>query len=130
MFERLAWALALLVLAGAIRMVLRRWQRRRVTVRRAPVAGSGAATLIVVVSSRCAICPAQKNVVTQLRQRYPALQVVTIDADTQTEQARALSVMTVPTTLLQAADGGVVRINNGFIALEPLAKQVAALLRR
>ncbi|HEY0721566.1 MAG TPA: hypothetical protein VGE50_09965, partial [Gammaproteobacteria bacterium] len=55
-------------------------------------------------------------------------QVVTLDAEQQLAQVRALSVMTVPTTLLQGADGTLVQINNGFIALEPLARQVESLL--
>ncbi|HEY0635799.1 MAG TPA: hypothetical protein VGE00_10485, partial [Gammaproteobacteria bacterium] len=76
------------------------------------------------------ICPAQKGVVAQLSQRYPSLRVEMLDAELQMEQVRKLSVMTVPTTLLQAADGRVVQINNGFIALEPLATQVERLLRQ
>ncbi len=87
----------------------------------------GQASLIVVTSSGCALCPAQKNVVALLRQRYPSLQVVMIDAETQREVVRALPVMTVPATLLRSHDGTLVHINNGFIALEPLARQVGIL---
>lgn len=127
--ERLGWALLLLLLIVALHQGLRYVQWRRLR-RHAPAARHGESTLTVVVSSRCAICPAQKGVVAQLSQRYPSLRVEMLDAELQMEQVRKLSVMTVPTTLLQAADGRVVQINNGFIALEPLATQVERLLRQ
>jgi len=128
MMARLAWALSIFFFVGIAHRVLRLYQRRRLQAGTS-LSNSGGVTLLVVVSSRCAICPAQKNVVAQLSQSYPSLQVVTIDVERQTEQARKLSVMTVPTTLLQAADGTLVHINNGFVALEPLARQVEGLMR-
>ncbi|HEY0720182.1 MAG TPA: conjugal transfer protein TraF, partial [Gammaproteobacteria bacterium] len=103
--ERLGWAVALLVLMGVAAQLLRVMQRRKAAAAGPLRVGDGEAALIVVVSAHCAICPAQKGVVAQLRQRYPALQVVTLDAEQQLAQVRALSVMTVPTTLLQGADG-------------------------
>ncbi len=129
MLERLGWVLALFLLLGGGYQLLRTVQRRQAA-RSAPSAGAGVVTLSVVVSSHCAICPAQKRVVAELETRYPGLRVVTLDAERDAAQLRALAVMTVPTTLLQGADGALAQINNGYIALEPLARQVERLLPR
>lgn len=126
--ERLGWVLVLFLLIGTCHQLVRAVQRYTLK-SRSVLLGKGEETLIVVVSSHCAICPAQKNVVTRLSQRYPSLRVVTLDAERHTAQVRELSVMTVPTTLLQAADGTLRKINNGFIALEPLAAQIDKLVQ-
>lgn len=123
--ERLGWVVS----ACLIILLANRWfriYRHRGLKARTHLAADGQASLIVVVSSRCAICPAQKSVAAQLRERYPPslLRVVTIDAERQPAQARELSVMTVPTTLVLGPDGAIVHINNGFTKFDVLAKQV------
>lgn len=129
--DRLGWVLSIFIFFWLANQWFRICQRCRLHAITRP-ATKGATSLIVVVSSRCTICPAQKKIVAQLCERYPPslLRVVIIDAETQTQQARELSVITVPTTLLQAPDGTIVRINNGFIALDPLARQIDELLLR
>jgi len=118
--------LLIFLLLGGLHRLMRIYQLRRST----PLPNNGEPRLIVVVSAGCPICPAQKNVVAQLRQRYPSLHVETLDAEAQRDRVRELSVMTVPTTLLQAPDGALVNINNGFIALEPLSRQIDGVMRK
>lgn len=129
MMARLGVVFAIIALIGIVHRLLRVYQYRRLQAG-SSLSSSARPTLIVVVSAHCAVCPAQKNVVTLLAQRYPSLQVVTLDAETQMDRVRQLSVMTVPTTLLQDTDGTVLKINNGFIALEPLARQVEGMMRK
>lgn len=127
--ERLGWVISVCLIIW----LANRWfgiYRHRGLRARTHLAAHGQASLIVVVSSRCAICPAQKNIVAQLRERYPPslLRVVTIDAEMQPAQARELSVMTLPTTLVLGPDGTMAHINNGFTQLDTLAKQIDTLL--
>jgi hypothetical protein len=127
--ERLAWVVSVFVIIWLANRWLRIYQTRGLR-GGAHLATHGQASLIVVVSSRCAICPIQKKVVAKLRGRYPPslLRVVTIDAEIQPAQARKLAVMTIPTTLVQRADGTMAHINNGFTQFDVLAKQIDNLL--
>lgn len=129
MMERLGWVVSVCLITWLANRWFRIYQHRGLQAR-IHLAAHGQASLIVVVSSRCAICPAQKSVVAQLRERYPPslLHVVTIDAEMQPAQARELSVMTVPTTLVLGPDGTMAHINNGFTQLDTMAKQIDALL--
>jgi len=126
--ERLGWVVSVCLIIWLANRWFRIYQRRGLQVR-IHLAAHGQASLIVVVSSRCAICPAQKSIVAQLRERYPPslLRVVTIDVEMQPSQARALSVLTVPTTLVLGQDGAMAHINNGFTKLDTLAKQIENL---
>lgn len=127
--ERLGWVVAAFFIIWLANRWFHIYQRRRLQAG-AHLAAHGQASLIVVVSSRCAICPAQKIVVAQLRERYPPslLRVVSIDAELQPEQARELSVMTVPTTLVLDPDGTMAHINNGLAKFDTLAEQIDNLL--
>lgn len=127
--ERLGWVVSAFLIIWLANRWLRIYQRRRLQAG-AHLAAHGQASLIVVVSSRCAICPMQKIIVAQLRERYPPslLWVVTIDAELQPAQARELSVMTVPTTLVLGPDGTIAHINNGFAKFDTLAKQIDNVL--
>lgn len=132
MIERLGWVLLASIIVWLISRWLRLYQTRSLRTSAQEAASHGQASLIVVVSPRCAICPAQKNVVLRLRERYPPslLRVVTIDSELQPDQARQLAVMTVPTTLLQGPDGTIAHINNGYTQLDVLASQIENLLAR
>ena len=127
--ERLSWTVTIFLFVWLASQCIRLYQRRRLrAIQNLPTEGQ--ASLIVIVSSHCAICPAQKKIIAELCALYPLLlRVVIIDADTQPAQARALSVMTVPSTLLQAPDGRIAQVNHGFMALDPLIRQVNELLR-
>ena len=127
--ERLGWVIAAFLAIGFANRWLRFYQRRKLQARTS-LAAHGQVSLIMVVSSRCAICPAQKNVVAQLRERYPTslLRVVTIDAEMQPAATRELSVITVPTTLVLGPEGAAAHINSGFTKFDTLAQQIDNLL--
>ena len=125
--ERLSWTVTIFLFVWLASQCIRLYQRRRLrAIQNLPTEGQ--ASLIVIVSSHCAICPAQKKIIAELCALYPLLLRVVI-IDTQPAQARALSVMTVPSTLLQAPDGRMAQVNHGFMALDPLVRQVNELLR-
>lgn len=127
--ERLGWVVSAFLIIWLANQWFRIYRHRGLKAS-IHLAAHGQASLIVVVSSRCAICPAQKIVVAQLCERYPPslLRIVTIDAEFQPGQARELSIMTVPTTLVLGPDGTMAHINNVFTQLDTLAKQIDTLL--
>lgn len=126
MMERLAWV----VLACLVLWLLKRGffvYRLRKMQTSVQLALPGRASLIAVVSAHCAICPAQKRVISQLSALYPVLQIITLDAEQEAEQVRALSILTVPTTLLLDKDGAIAHVNHGFAKLDVLASQAEKL---
>lgn len=129
--ERLGFAVFIFLFFVLIFQFLRIYQRAKLKAITS-FSNKGRPSLIVVVSPQCAICPAQKKVIAKLCERYPStlLRVVNIDATTQVEQARELSVMMVPTTFLLSPDGSIVQINNGFIAYTHLEKQINNLIAK
>jgi thioredoxin-like negative regulator of GroEL len=122
--ERLAWVAGVLFIVWLASRCLRIGRSGRL--RAVPPGAPGQVSLIVVVSSRCATCPAQKHVVAGLRQRYPAhqLRVEVVDADGEPARARSLGVRTVPSTLLSRAGGDAAYVNHGFTPFEALAAQI------
>lgn len=128
MSERLAWVIAVLIMVWLMNLGFRLYQARRL--RQAHLSVRGKTSLIVVVASRCPVCPAQKSVAAKLRERYPAdlLSVDAIDAERQPAQARSLGVMTVPATVVLGADGSAAHINHGFTPFDVLARQIDGLL--
>lgn len=114
----------LLVIGGAVT-----WLRLRQSValaRHANELTATTATLIAVVSANCAVCPAQKRILERLRVCYPAsaLRIETIDLEKEPHRVHELRVMTVPATLLIAADGTICHINNGLVSLEKIKFQI------
>lgn len=109
-----------------------RMRQRALLGRQAPPTHDGIPLLLAVVSRHCAVCPAQKRIVSELRTCYPAttLKVALLDAEAEPERARALRIMSVPTTLLFEADGTLARINNGLVGREALMRQIDGLLAR
>jgi thioredoxin-like negative regulator of GroEL len=131
MMERLLGILGLL-LALWLAATWIRIRQRAILGRQALPIHDGLPLLLAVVSRHCAVCPAQKRIVAELRTRYPAttLKVALLDAEAEPERVRALGIMTVPTTLLFEADGTVARINNGFVGREALMRQIDGVLTR
>jgi hypothetical protein len=128
--ERLLGVLGILLALWIIAISLRIYQRDAAQVRQTPSTHDGIPLLLTVVSKHCAVCPAQKRIVAELGTRYPAasLQVTILDAEAEAERIQALHIMTVPTTLLFAADGTVAHVNNGLVGLEALMRQIDGLL--
>lgn len=129
MMERLLGILGLLLALWLAAAWLRIRQRTKFG-RQAPPMHDCIPLLLMVVSRHCAVCPTQKRIVAELCTRYPAawLQVTILDAETDAERVQALHIMTVPTTLLFAADGTVAHVNNGLVRLEALMRQIDGVL--
>lgn len=121
-------------LLGILGLLLTLWlaaawlrsRQRAILGRQAPPMHDGIPLLLTVVSRHCAVCPAQKRIIAELGTRYSAasLQVTILDAEADHERIKALHIMTVPTTLLFAADGTVAHVNNGLAGLEALMRQI------
>lgn len=123
----------LLVLIAFVLLALARRSARIYGLRKAraiaPRATHDDVTLVLFVSAHCRVCPAQKSVVAEVQGMFPNLRVTTIDAELDPDRARELAIMTVPSTVVRAADGTVAHVNGGFVALEALARQVEELMR-
>lgn len=130
MMERLLGVLVLLLMIWLAAVWLR-IRQRAISGRQAPLMHDGIPLLLTVVSRHCAVCPTQKRIAAELCTRYPAttLKVTLLDAEAEPEKVQALRIMTVPTTLLFAADGTVAHVNNGLVGLEALKRQIDGLLR-
>ncbi|MCD6707388.1 MAG: thioredoxin family protein [Thiobacillus sp.] len=128
MIERLLGILGLLLTLWFVATWFR-IRQRAIMDRQAPPMHDGIPLLLTVVSRHCAVCPAQKRIVAELGARYSAtrLKVILLDAEAEPERVRALSVMTVPTTLLFTAGGTVAHVNNGLVGLEALMRQIDGL---
>ena len=114
----------LLVVASAVAWL--RHRQGRAVARHANELTGSVPTLIAVVSAKCAVCPAQKRVLERLGVCYPAstLRIETIELEREPQRVRELRVMTVPATLLLAADGTLCQINHGLTSLEKLKSQI------
>lgn len=118
-----------MLLVWLAQRALRAYQRR-VLQKRPPAVGSGHVRLVGVVSTRCVACTAQKNVLAQLRERYPpsVLAMTVIDAELDPDAARAWAIVTVPSTLVLSAEGIPVHANNRFAPLGELVRQIESQL--
>lgn len=123
--DRLLQVLGFLLVIGGAAIWLRHRQSSAVA-RHANELTGIAPSLIAVVSANCAVCPAQKRVLERLRTCYPAstLRIETIDLESEPQRVHALRIMTVPTTLLIAADGTLCHINHGLASLEKIKSQI------
>lgn len=129
MLERTGMASLILIGFLLAYQLLRIYQRRNLQLK-THITNSEQARLTVIVSQRCAICPAQKKIITQIAKSYPPslLHIDFIDAEAQPVQARKFSVLTVPTTILHTADGTISHVNNGFATYATLTKQLYKLI--
>ena len=70
--ERLSWTVTIFLFVWLASQCIRLYQRRRLrAIQNLPTEGQ--ASLIVIVSSHCAICPAQKKIIAELCALYPLL---------------------------------------------------------
>jgi thioredoxin-like negative regulator of GroEL len=132
--------LVLLVVAAAVAVaivVVSEWNRRKVglvtktesaetwaTLGEAP---DGRRALVSFSTPSCAACrtaqaPAVKAAEAQLG--LSAVRVIKIDAARQPDVARAFGVLTVPSTIVLAASGQVVAVNQGFAPSGRLVEQL------
>jgi thiol-disulfide isomerase/thioredoxin len=119
----------LLAVYGAVR-VSASVRRRRVLGRGLePALAAGERTLLFFTGEHCSICKhRQKPAIEALRGEFPgALRVLEIDAAREPALVKRFNVLSLPTTVLLAADGRVGAVNYGFAPGEQLRAQVAGL---
>jgi thiol-disulfide isomerase/thioredoxin len=132
---RLVWVVLLAgggaaLYAAANRLVLLRL--RRVTAQPGPAGGlvqTGRPALLYFTTPTCAPCKTfQRPTIQRLQAQVgERLQVVEIDASTDTELADRWGVLSVPTTFLLDSAGQPRFVNHGVTPLDKLARQVEQL---
>ena len=129
---RLFVAAAIIVLGLLFyQLVTRRsLSRARVQVRRLPNARPGVPMLLYFTTPTCAPCKTiQRPAIHRLQQAVgDRLQVIEIDAASQSDLAGQWGVMSVPTTFILDADGEPVHVNHGVTPAEKLLRQVQELI--
>jgi len=133
MLERLA-LLALLLLGLAALWVAvvagaryRRW--RRVDRMRNPELSQGKTTVLFFTGEHCSVCHhRQKPALDVVRSSHNGdLRVIELDAVEENSLARRFGVLSLPSTVVLAADGTVGAVNYGFAPSDQLNAQVASL---
>ena len=133
MFERLA-LLALLVVGLALLWALvvvggrfRRW--RRVDRMRTPELSWGKTTVLFFTGEHCSVCHyRQKPALDIVRSSHNGdLRVVELDAARERALVRRFGVLSLPSTVVLAADGTVGAVNYGFAPSDQINAQVASL---
>ena len=93
-----------------------------------PALSQGKPTLLFFTGEYCTTCKYRQKPAIELLQRDIAgLRVVEIDAAREEQLARRFKVLSLPTTVLLAADGRVGAVNYGFAPGEQLRAQLAGL---
>lgn len=127
---------ALLLFLGVGYLVRALWRRhvlRRAGMRTGDGVGrSGEPTLMHFKTEGCAPCRTQEIVIRELQAILAAqgqtIRITSHDAVDETELARTLRVVTVPTTVLFAGDGRMVAWNPGLTGTRALLDQIRPLL--
>jgi thioredoxin-like negative regulator of GroEL len=87
----------------------------------------GRRTLISFSTPSCAACHKAQTPAIQIAQERigaAAIRVIPVDAAEQPQVAKAFGVMTVPSTVIVAAAGQVVAVNQGFVPSTRLVEQL------
>jgi thioredoxin-like negative regulator of GroEL len=133
MLERLA-LLGLLLLGLALLWVAvvagagyRRW--RRVDRMRNPELSQGKTTVLFFTGEHCSVCHhRQKPALEVVRSSHNGdLRVIELDAAEESSLARRFGVLSLPSTVILAADGTVGAVNYGFAPSDQLNAQVASV---
>jgi thioredoxin-like negative regulator of GroEL len=138
MFERLLVLVALAALIAVSVAVIRAWNARRVgrvlaAANAAPfwatlgAAPDGRPTLVTFSTQSCAACrAAQAPAISLVEQKLgpSELRVIQVDAAQRPDVARVFGVQTVPSTVVLAAAGRVVAVNQGFAPSQRLVEQL------
>ncbi len=137
MAERLLILVAVTVAIAAAIVVIRAWNRKKVsgltqtaaaeTWQNLGEAPDGRRAVVSFSTPSCAAChtaqaPAVKAVESQLGPE--SVRVIKIDAARQPDVARAFGVLTVPSTIVLAPSGQVVAVNQGFAPSRQLVEQL------
>jgi thioredoxin-like negative regulator of GroEL len=126
-FAALLAALPALYLLTRVSSAVRR--RRLVGGALEPALSQGERTLLFFTGEQCSICRyRQKPAIESLRAELDGtLRVVELDAAREAKLVRRFNVLSLPTTVLLAADGRVGAVNYGFAPGEQLRAQIAGL---
>ncbi|MGI8608780.1 MAG: TlpA family protein disulfide reductase [Candidatus Dormibacteria bacterium] len=93
-----------------------------------PALSQGVTTLLFFTGEYCTTCKyRQKPAIETLRRDIEGLRVLEIGAAREDGLARRFKVLSLPTTVLLAADGRVGAVNYGFAPMEQLQAQLAGL---
>ncbi len=137
MLERLLILVTVTVAIAAAIVVIRAWNRKKVsgltqtaaaeTWQNLGEAPDGRRAVVSFSTPSCAAChtaqaPAVKAVESQLGPE--SVRVIKIDAARQPDVARAFGVLTVPSTIVLAPSGQVVAVNQGFAPSRRLVEQL------
>jgi thioredoxin-like negative regulator of GroEL len=133
MLERLALlglllvGLALLWLAVVAGARYRRW--RRVDRMRNPELSQGKTTVLFFTGEHCSVCHHRQKPALEILQssHNGDLRVLELDAVQESSLARRFGVLTLPSTVVLAADGTVGAVNYGFAPSDQLNAQVASV---
>jgi thioredoxin-like negative regulator of GroEL len=133
MIERLALfgillvGLVLLWVAVVAGARFRRW--RRVDRMRNPELSQGKTTVLFFTGEHCSVCHyRQKPALDVVRSSHNGdLRVVELDAAEENSLARRFGVLSLPSTVVLAADGTVGAVNYGFAPSDQLNAQVASV---
>jgi thioredoxin-like negative regulator of GroEL len=133
MVERLALLALLVVGLGLLWTVVafgarfRRW--RRVDRMRTPELSQGKTTVLFFTGEHCSVCHhRQKPALDVVRSSHNGnLRVVELDAARETSLVRRFGVLSLPSTVVLAADGTVGAVNYGFAPSDQINAQVASL---
>jgi thioredoxin-like negative regulator of GroEL len=119
--------LALLWVAVVAGARYRRW--RRVDRMRNPELSQGKTTVLFFTGEHCSVCHfRQKPALEVLRSSHNGdLRVVELDAVQENSLARRFGVLSLPSTVVLAADGTVGAVNYGFAPSDQLNAQVASV---
>jgi thioredoxin-like negative regulator of GroEL len=133
MLERLALLALLLVGLAALWVAVvagaryRRW--RRVDRMRNPELSQGKTTVLFFTGEHCSVCHhRQKPALDVVRSSHNGdLRVIELDAVEENSLARRFGVLSLPSTVVLAADGTVGAVNYGFAPSDQLNAQLASL---
>ncbi len=133
MVERLALLALLLIGLGLLWAAVafgaryRRW--RRVDRMRTPELSQGMTTVLFFTGEHCSVCHyRQKPALDVVRGSHNGdLRVVELDAARETTLVRRFGVLSLPSTVVLAADGTVGAVNYGFAPSEQINAQVASV---
>lgn len=123
MIQRLLIAVALLGGAVLIFALINWRQRLRISDIERERANGASPRILYFRSDHCASCAAQARLMQELDPKIRAL-IDKIDVDREPDQARRYDVLTLPTTVVVAADGTVKHINYGVVQPRRLKEQV------
>jgi thioredoxin-like negative regulator of GroEL len=139
MLERLIVLVGCAVLAALVVYAARTWARARSMAARAAAPEpfwqalethpDGRASVVAFSTPSCAACHlAQAPALDALRRQLgeTAVRVLKVNAADRPDVAKQFGVLTVPTTVVMAANGRVAAINHGFASTDRLAAQVLA----